>query len=138
MVPQTGNDDHNSDSRTRYVRVQLLGTNYLSKWHWLERIHVASRAAHAARQGATLLQAGVQTYIEPMGCSFEDHSPKPCRPWRSGHGQFSRTDDPNGNRRTIVIVRGDAAYYARLAQRGDTVLLLVPRVSRREVAGEKA
>ena len=102
----------------------------------IERSAVTMQAT-AARLGATLLPERVQTWREPSQCSSEGYiGPVPCHPWWALAGTpAGRVEDPTGHWHQVIPVGdGGTNEYMRVARRGDTVFLLMPRVERHAVS----
>ena len=92
----------------------------------------------SSSSGATLLPVLAEGF-NPWPCDSlvapELPPERGCIHWESKDGRAFRMLDARGHVRLVVRVRSSAWYYARLAMRGRTLYVLVPKVSRR-VVGE--
>jgi hypothetical protein len=113
----------------------------ISRQLHLQSIERSTRAMSdaARRQGAALLPERVETWSVPWMCPTETPESGPCEPWWAGAAApMERVVDSEGKPHVVVPVANDGTdEYIRLARRGKTLLLLVPRLSHR-VVGERS
>ncbi len=118
-----------SPERAAQAKARLLASNR-------ERAEPSMRMA-AEAVGAVLLPATPTRVIQVGACSNRDlPEAQTCISWASDDGLAFRWRDPTGSESLGVKVDSPFWLFARLARRGDTLVLLVPVVTRRLVSRE--